>query len=226
MKIFNLLLISGLLGIFWACETPDLPTANQDTATRDRLRGTWIPVSLSIKYQVGIAPNLRDTTVILTPNTAPLLVTGRPTPIMPFTDTLVFAARGAALDSFWMVNRGLRQQGNFWVTSNNDEAGSATLLRLGRPTFVRGQVVRWNYDFVFHGTVSLGANNAPVYTPTTYTNYSPSIRSITDNQLVLSFSSPGNLGNLPQVGITPANQSRNDVWAGRPVVFTASFAKR
>lgn len=226
MKIFNVLLISSLLGIIWACKTPDLPSANEDTAARDRLRGTWVPVSLRMKYQVGVAPNQRDTTVILTPNTAPLLVASRPTPIMPFTDTLVFAARGAALDSFWTVNRGLRQQGNFWVTSSNDASGPATLLRLGRPTFVRGQVIRWNYDFVFHGTVIPGANNLPVYTPATYTNYSPSILSITDNQLVLSFSSPGNLGNLPQVGITPANQNRNDVWGGRPVVFTATFTKR
>jgi hypothetical protein len=91
---------------------------------------------------------------------------------------------------------------------------------------VRGQVTRWNYDFVFHGTVSPGANNAPVFAPASYVNYSPSIRTLTDAQLVLSFTSPGNVGNLPQVGITPANQLRNDVWAGRPVTFTATFAKR
>jgi hypothetical protein len=224
--------ISLPLAILWAavclaaCQTPALPQADQDTAALARLRGTWVPVSLTLKYQVGVPPIQRDTTVTLTPATAPLLVAGRPNPIMPFTDTLVFAARGAAIDTFWTVSRGLRQAGNFWVTTTSGPEQPATLLRLGRPTYVRGQVTRWNYDFVFHGTVSPGANNAPVYTPASYVNYSPSVRSLTDAQLVLSFTTPGNVGNLPQVGITAANQLRNDVWVGRPVTFTATFAKR
>lgn len=226
MKIINILLLGGSIALGWACQDAALPTATEDLTTRDRLRGTWLPVSLDMKYAVGLAPNPRDTTVRLTPTTAPLLVAGRPNPITPFTDTLVFAARGAAVDTFWTVNRGLRQAGNFWVVTNSDEGSSATLLRLGRPTYLRGQVTRWNYDFVFHGTVAPGANNLPVFTPTSYVNYSPTIRSLTDNQLVLSFNTQVNVGNLPRVGITPANQNRNDVWGGGSVVFTATFVKR
>ncbi|TAE35657.1 MAG: hypothetical protein EAZ70_12705 [Runella slithyformis] len=213
-----------LLLATWSCNDPALPTAIADTATRDRLRGTWIPVSLTLKYQVGLAaPNLRDTTVTLTPSTAPLVVVGRANPIMPFTDTLYLATRAAAIDTFWLASRGVRQRGNFSVVSNSE---AATMLRLGVPTYTRGQISRWNYDFVFHGTVSAGANNAPVYATTTYANYSPSIKSLTDSQLVLSFTSQGNVGNLPIVAITAANQTANTSWAGRPVLFTATYAKR
>ena len=209
-----------LLLAIWSCSDPALPTAINDTATRDRLKGTWVPVSLTLKYQVGLAaPNLRDTTVTLTPATAALIVAGRPNPIMPFTDTLYLATRPAAIDTFWLANRGIRQRGNFSVVTNSE---TATMLRLGVPTYTRGQVSRWNYDFVFHGTVSAGANNAPVYAGTSYANYSPSIKSLTDSQLVLSFTSQGNVGNLPIVPITAANQTANTSWAGRPVVFTAT----
>lgn len=221
---FSLVASCFLLLATWSCNDPALPTAITDTATRDRLKGTWMPISLTLKYQVGLAaPNLRDTTVTLTPSTAPLVVAGRANPIIPFTDTLYLATRAAAIDTFWLANRGVRQRGNFSVVSNSE---AATMLRLGVPTYTRGQISRWNYDFVFHGTVSAGANNVPVYGATTYANYSPSIKSLTDSQLVLSFTSQGNVGNLPIVVITAANQTANTSWAGRPVLFTATYAKR
>jgi hypothetical protein len=221
---FSLVASCFLLLATWSCNDPALPTAITDTATRDRLKGTWMPISLTLKYQVGLAaPNLRDTTVTLTPSTAPLVVAGRANPIMPFTDTLYLATRAAAIDTFWLANRGVRQRGNFSVVSNSE---AATMLRLGVPTYTRGQISRWNYDFVFHGTVSAGANNVPVYGATTYVNYSPSIKSLTASQLVLSFTSQGNVGNLPIVAITAANQTANTSWAGRPVLFTATYAKR
>ena len=213
-----------LLIVLSACTDPALPTAINDTATRDRLKGVWVPVSLTLKYQVGLAtPFLRDSIVTLTPTTVPLLVAGRTNPIMPFTDTLYLATRTAPVDTFWLANRGIRQRGNFSVVSNSE---GSTMLRFGVPTYTRGQVSRWNYDFVFHGTVSLSATNTPVFATTTYANYSPSIQSLTDNQLVLSFTSQGNVGNLPIIPITAANQTNNTSWAGRPVVFTATYIKR
>jgi len=215
--------VFALLITLAACDDPALPTAINDTATRDRLKGTWIPVSLTLRYQVGLAaPFLRDTTVTLTSTTAPLVVAGRTNPILPFTDTLHLATRTAPVDTFWLANRGIRQRGNFSVVSNSE---AATMLRFGVPTYTRGQISRWNYDFVFHGTVSASATNTPVYAITTYANYSPSIQSLTDNQLVLSFTSQVNVGNLPMVPITAANQANNSAWAGRPVVFTATYRK-
>jgi len=136
------------------------------------------------------------------------------------------ATRTAAIDTFWLANRGIRQRGNFSVVTNTGAGESATLLRIGIPTYTAGRLTRWNYNFVFHGTVSAGTNNAPIYTPTTYANYAPSIKSITDNQLVLSFTTQVNVGNLPNTTITPANQNAVPSWTGGAVVFTATYAKR
>jgi hypothetical protein len=225
IRLFLVLITCCTLSLaLCSCEDPALPTAVNDTAMRDRLRGVWTPVSLTLKYQVGLAaPLLRDTTVTLTPASPPLVIAGRTNPMTPFNDTLHLGTRTATLDTFWLANRGIRQRGNFSVVTNNE---AATLLRFGVPTYTRGQLTRWNYDFVFHGTVSAGANNAPVYAVTNYANYSPSIKSLTDNQLVLSFTTQANVGNLPIVPVTPANSTSNTTWAGRPVLFTATYAKR
>ncbi|GAA4394500.1 hypothetical protein GCM10023187_00380 [Nibrella viscosa] len=220
--IYSLLLFALT---FWACENPPFPTVTSDTALRDRLKGIWVPVSLTMKYQVGATPNPRDTLVTVTPNTAPLLVAGRANPIMPFTDTLYLAAATARSDTFWLANRGIRQQGNFSAAKVNDAGQEAILLRFGRPTYTRGQVTRWNYDFVFHGTVAPNAANAPVYTPASYPNYAPTIVSLTDQQMVLMFSTTGTI-NVPVVPLTAANRDVNAAWAGRPIVFTATYAKR
>jgi hypothetical protein len=230
MKIKNNILAFGcsliLMAAFWSCENPPFPTVTNNAALRDQMKGVWVPASLTLKYQVGLAaPNLRDTTVTITPSTAPLLVAGRANPIMPFTDTLYLAARTAVADTFWMANRGIRQQGRFSLVTVNDAGQEATLLRIGRPTYVRGQITRWNYDFVFHGTVLPNATNAPVFTPTTYTNYSPTITSVTSQELVLTFSTQGTVL-VPIVPITAANRTANTSWAGRPVVFTATYTKR
>lgn len=225
MKIKAILLSLALIGL-WACEDDALPTVINDTALKDKLKGTWVPVSLELKYQVGLTPNQRDTTVRLTPTTAPLLVPGRSNPIMPFTDTLYFNARTSVQDTFYLMNRGVRQQANFSVVTSSGSEGDATLLRIARPTYTRGQITRWNYDFVFHGNVSVGTNNQPAYAVSTYTNYSPSMRLVSDNQLVLSFTSQANVGNLPILPITLSNQSSNTAWGGRIVWFTATYQKR
>jgi hypothetical protein len=210
---------------FWACENPPFPTVTSDTALRDRLKGVWVPVSLSMKYQVGTTPNPRDTIVTVTPSTAPLLVAGRANPIMPFTDTLYLAASTVRPDTFWLANRGIRQRGNFSAARVNDAGQEAILLRFGRPTYTRGQLTRWNYDFVFHGTVAPNAANAPVYTPATYPNYTPTIVSLTDQQMVLAFSTQGGI-NVPVVPLTATNRDVNASWAGRPILFTATYARR
>lgn len=225
MKIKAPFLLLVLLGL-WACEDDALPTVSNDTLLKDKLKGTWVPVSLEMKYQVGITPNQRDTTVRLTPTTTPLLVAGRTNPVMPFTDTLYFNARTSAIDTFYLMNRGVRQQANFSVVTSSGSEGAATLLRIARPTYTRGQITRWNYDFTFHGNVTLGTNNQPSYAVSTYTNYSPSIRSVSESQLVLSFTSQANVNNLPQLPITPANQNSNTAWGGRIVWFTATYQKR
>ena len=217
----SLLLVSS----FWACENPPFPTVSNDRALRDQIKGVWVPVSLTMKYQVGLVPRSRDTVVTVTPTTAPLLVSGRANPIMPFTDTLYLAARTATADTFWLANRGIRQQGNFSLVKVNDEGQEATLLRIGRPTYTRGQINRWNYDFVFHGTVAPNAAGAPVYTSATYANYSPTIISITDRQMTITFNTQGNI-NVPVVPITSANQTLNASWGGRLIVFTATYAKQ
>ncbi|TDB62327.1 hypothetical protein [Arundinibacter roseus] len=214
-----------LVSTFWACENPPFPTVSNDQALRDQIRGVWVPVSLTMKYQVGPAPRSRDTLVTVTPTTAPLLVTGRANPIRPFTDTLYFAAQTASADTFWLANRGIRQQGKFSLAKVTDESGEATLLRIGRPTYTNGQISRWNYDFVFHGTVAPNASGAPVYTSSTYTNYSPTITSITDRQITITFSAQGNI-TVPVVPITPANQGLVTSWGGRLIVFTATYAKQ
>ncbi len=217
--------IGVALCLLTACQDPALPTLAPADALKTQLRGVWLPTQLQLKYQVGIIPNLRDTTVTLTPATAPLLVSGRVNPIMPFTDTLYIGTVATArVDTFFTRNRGLRQQGNFFVSGGADEG--ASLLRIGRPTYTRGVVTRWNYDFVFHGTVSPNAQNQPVYTYASYTNYPLTVRDVTSNRLVLSFQTTGGVGNLPQVAITPANQNTNPVWGGRVVLFTATFTKQ
>jgi hypothetical protein len=216
-----ILLISSL----WACENPPFPTVTSDPSQRDQIKGVWVPVSLTMKYQVGAAPRTRDTLVTVTPTTPPLLVTGRANPVMPFTDTLYLAARTATADTFWLANRGIRQQGNFSLVKVNDQGREATLLRIGRPTYTRGQISRWNYDFVFHGTVAPNASGAPVYSPATYVNYAPTITSITDRQMTLTFSTQGNIL-VPTTPIIPANQAFNASWGGRLIVYTATYAKQ
>ena len=215
------------LAMIWACEDPNLPINTKADATiKDKLKGTWIPVSLTMNYQIGVAPNQKDTVVILTPTTPPLLVSNRTNPILAFTDTLYFNTRTAKLDTFFLMNRGVRQQANFMLSTTTSEEGTFTLLKIARPTYTRGIISRWNFDFVFHGNVTLTANNTPSYAVTTYANYSPSISSLTDNQLVLSFSSPANIGNLPAIPITVSNQNSNTAWVGRSVLFKATYQKK
>ncbi len=225
MKRFSYAAAAGLLGIMTACQDPALPELAPGSTLKTQIQGVWLPTQLQLKYQVGIIPNLRDTTVTLTPATAPLLVTGRVNPIMPFTDTLYIGTVATArVDTFFTRNRGLRQQGNFFVAAGAN--AGASLLRTGRPTYTKGVLTRWNYDFVLHGTVSPDVRNQPVYTYASYPNYPLTIQELSGNRLVLSFQTTGNVGNLPQTAITPANQNTNPVWAGRIVLFTATFTKQ
>ncbi|CCH52212.1 hypothetical protein BN8_01194 [Fibrisoma limi BUZ 3] len=224
MKRINILIIC-LLGVaFVACQDETLPSISADETRKSQLRGTWLPTELTMRYQIGLAPNQRDTAIRLTPTTQPLLVAGRPNPITAFTDTLTFGnAATTGLDTFYLANRGIRQRGYFFVTGAT-EGGS--LLRIGVATRTAGQITRWNYDIVSHGNVSVGANNSASFAPATYQNYAYSIQELNGSRLVLSFQSPTNVANLPQVPITAANQNSTSAWAGRPVLFTATFTKR
>lgn len=207
-----------------ACADPALPMLTTDDALKGQLRGVWLPSQLQIKYQIGITPNQRDTTISLTPNTAPLLVASRANLIMPFTDTLYIGTVATArIDTFFTRNRGLRQQGNFFVTSGTDDG--VDLLRIGRPTYTRGVLTRWNYDFVLHGTVLPNTQSQPTYSYSTYANYPLTVREVSGNRLVLGFQTIGGVNNLPQVPITPANQNLNTTWAGKVALFTATFSK-
>lgn len=207
-----------------ACVDPALPMLTTDDALKGQLRGIWLPSQLQIKYQIGITPNQRDTTISLTPNTAPLLVASRANLIMPFTDTLYIGTVATArIDTFFTRNRGLRQQGNFFVTSGTDDG--VDLLRIGRPTYTRGVLTRWNYDFVLHGTVLPNTQSQPTYSYSTYANYPLTVREVSGNRLVLGFQTIGGVNNLPQVPITPANQNLNTTWAGKVALFTATFSK-
>jgi hypothetical protein len=224
MKSLSLFIFLALF--ITACEDDALPTLTQtEDAFKTSLRGIWLPTQLQIKYQVGITPNQRDTTITLTPGTTPLLVANRANVIMPFTDTLYIGTVATArIDTFFTRNRGIRQQGNFFLTSGAD--AGATLLRIGRPTYTRGVLTRWNYDFVFHGTVLPNAQNQPAYTYTSYPNYPLTIREVSGNRLVLGFQTIGGVGNLPQIAVTPANQNLNTTWAGRVALLTATFTKQ
>jgi|GEM_PF-1325298 len=214
-----------LVGLLVACADPALPTLTSDDALKGQLRGVWLPTQLQVKYQVGIVPRLRDTIITLTPGTAPLLVANRANIIMPFTDTLYIGTIATArIDTFFTRNRGLRQQGNFFVTSGADTG--AALLRIGRPTYTRGVLTRWNYDFTFHGTVLPNAQNQPTYTYSAYPNYPLTVREVSGNRLVLGFQTTGGVNNLPQVLITPANQNLNTSWAGKIALFSATFTKQ
>ncbi len=220
---FSLYLV--LLLALVACADPALPTLTTDDALKGQLRGVWLPTQLQVKYQVGIVPRLRDTIITLTPGTAPLLVANRANIIMPFTDTLYIGTIATArIDTFFTRNRGLRQQGNFFVTSGADTG--AALLRIGRPTYTRGVLTRWNYDFVLRGTVLPNAQNQPAYSYSTYVNYPLTVREVSTNRLVLGFQTIGGVNNLPQVPVTPANQNLNTTWAGKVALFTATFTKR
>lgn len=213
------------LGLLASCADPALPTLTTDNTLKEQLRGVWLPAQLQVKYQVGLVPGQRDTTITLLPTTAPLLVPSRANIIMPFTDTLYIGTVATArIDTFFTRNRGLRQQGNFFVTSGADRG--AALLRIGRPTYTRGVLSRWNYDFTFHGTVAPNTQNQPAYTYTVYPNYPLTVREVSGNRLVLGFQTTGGVNNLPQVPITPANQSLNTTWAGKIVLFTATFTKQ
>ena len=218
--------ISFALFTLLACQDDALPTlATGDEALKTQLRGVWLPTQLQIKYQVGLIPSQRDTTITLTPATAPLLVPTRANVIMPFTDTLYIGTVATArVDTFFTRNRGLRQQGNFFLTTGAD--GGASVLRVARPTYARGALTRWNYDFVFHGTVLPNAQSQPAYSYTTYANYPLTIREVSPNRLVLGFQTTGSIGNLPQIAVTPANQGQNTTWAGRVGLITATFTKQ
>lgn len=220
------LYFSLLAALLVACQDDALPTlAIGDDALKTSLRGVWLPSQLQVKYQVGLTPMQRDTTITLTPTTAPLLVANRANLIMPFTDTLYIGTVATArVDTFYTRNRGLRQQGNFFLISSAD--AEATAFRVARPTYTKGRLTRWNYDFVFHGTVLPNAQSQPVYTYSSYPNYPLTVRSVSGNQLVLSFQTTGNVNNLPQVPITLANQNANSTWAGKVVLLTATFTKQ
>lgn len=224
MKRYNAFILCLLALVIAACQDENLPTVSVDETLKTQLVGTWLPTELTMRYQIGITPNQRDTTIRLTPTTQPLLVAGRANPVTAFTDTLTFgSAATAGLDTFYLANRGIRQRGNFFVVSAS-EGGS--LLRIGVPTRTGSQITRWNYDIVSHGNVSVGANNSASFAPATYQNYAYSVRELSGSRLVLSFQSPANVNNLPQVPITAANQGSTFAWAGRPVLFTATFTKR
>lgn len=219
--LFLSLTLLTLLG----CQDDALPTLSTgDESFKSQLRGVWLPTQLQIKYQVGITPVQRDTVITLTPATAPLLVANRANVVMPFTDTLYIGTIATArVDTFFTRNRGLRQQGNFFLTAGADNGTS--VLRVARPTYTKGSLTRWNYDFVFHGTVLPNAQSQPVYSYTTYANYPLTIREISPNRLIVSFQTTGNIGNLPQVAVTPATQNLNTTWAGRVGLVTATFTK-
>lgn len=220
-RLFLFLLFGVLLA---ACQDENLPTVSTNDALKGQLRGTWLPVELALNYQVGVTPTQHDTTVRLTPTTPSLLVANRPNPITAFLDTLTFGNPATAgLDTFFVANRGIRQRGYFLVATAS-EGGS--LLRTAVPTYTKGQFVRYNFDIVSHGIITLGTNNTATYAPATYTNYAYTIKEITGSKLVLSFTSVNSVGNLPQFPINAANQNAASTWAGRPVLFTATFAKK
>lgn len=224
MKYFPLFLlfVSGVL--LNACQDESLPTVSTNDALKTQLRGTWLPVELALTYQVGVTPTQHDTTVRLTPTTASLLVANRPNPITAFLDTLTFGNQiTAGRDTFYVANRGIRQRGYFFVSS---ASATESLLRTAVPTYTKGQFVRYNFDLVSHGIITLSANNAGTYAPATYANYAYTIKEATSTRLVLSFTSPTNVNNLPQVPVTAANQSAVGTWAGRTVLFTATFLKK
>ena len=220
-RLFLILLIGGLLA---SCQDESLPTVSTNDTLKGQLRGTWLPVELALNYQVGVTPAQHDTTVRLTPTTPSLLVANRPNPITAFLDTLTFGNPATAgLDTFFVANRGIRQRGYFMVATAS-EGGS--LLRTAVPTYTKGQFVRYNFDIVSHGIITLGTTGNVTYAPSTYINYAYTIKEVTGSKLVLSFTSAGSVGNLPQVPINAANQNAASTWAGRSVLFTATFAKK
>lgn len=220
------LLLSLTLLTLMACQDDALPTlATGAESLKTQLRGVWLPTQLQIKYQVGITPAQRDTVITLTPATAPLLVANRANVIMPFTDTLYIGTVATArVDTLFTRNRGLRQQGNFFLSTGADNG--ASVLRVARPTYTKGILTRWNYDFIFHGTVLPNVQSQPVYSYTTYTNYPLTIRELSATRLVVSFQTTGSIGNLPQVAVTPATQNLNTTWVGRIGLVTATFTKQ
>jgi hypothetical protein len=163
----------GLVALLIGCNSGEnpIPEARQNADKQALLRGTWVPVELQLRYAIGVAPTMRDTTVTLTPTTAPLLYAGRATPIRPFTDTLVFGTTARA-DTFLLRTRGLTpaQQGFYSVIDTEVDGIAASAIRVGRVTTrnAQGQPVRYNYDVRLHGTVVPAANGS---TPTTCTGY-------------------------------------------------------
>lgn len=221
IRLFLFLLSGSLLT---SCQDESLPTVSTNDALKGQLRGTWLPVELALNYQVGVTPTQHDTTVRLTPTTPSLLVANRPNPITAFLDTLTFGNPATAgLDTFFVANRGIRQRGYFLVASAL-EGGS--MLRTAVPTYTKGQFVRYNFDIVSHGAITLSATGNATYAPATYTNYAYTIKEITGSKLMLSFTSASSVGNLPQVSVNAANQNAASTWAGRSVLFTATFVKK
>ena len=211
-----------ILGTILACQNEELPSVSKAETLKETIKGVWLPEELTMNYTIGVSPNQRDTTVVLTPTTNPLLVTNRPNPIMPFTDTL-YIGTVAKPDTFYLRNRGVRQQGLFFVTFNNEE--NIQQLRIGRPTFTRGIITRWNYDIAIHGLVTRAANGSATYAGASYTNTIWGIENLTDKSLILSVQTPSNVNNLPIVPITETNQNNASVWTGRSVVLKAKFRK-
>lgn len=225
MKItFYLIILTAML---MACKENEIPVQSRSDQTASQLRGTWVPVELTLRYAVGIAPQVRDTLVRLTPTTAPLLVAGRPNPIMAFTDTLVFGNQAKA-DTFQLRNRGLKQQGSFAVLSTDVEGMPATTIRIGRPAIstTSGAIVRYNYDVALHGIVTRNANGTPSYASTLYVNHVYGLKSISANELVIAIQAPTALSNLPLVTVTPQNQDNSLIWISRNALMTATFRKQ
>ncbi|MBC8153926.1 MAG: hypothetical protein H7Z72_13535, partial [Bacteroidetes bacterium] len=175
-RTYLCLLVAVVGAALTACQDERLPTVSTNDALKTQLRGTWVPVELSLNYQIGIAPNQRDTTVRLTPTTLSLLVANRPNPVTAFLDTLTVGTSAATgIDTFYVANRGIRQRGHLFVATAST---GASLLRPAVPTYTRGQLIRYNFDVVSHGTITLGANNAAIFAPATYANYAYTIQEL------------------------------------------------
>jgi hypothetical protein len=220
-RVILLILIVLVMG----CQDETLPTVSTDSALKEKVKGTWFPVELSLTYNIGVSPTQKDTTVIITPSTLPLLVSNRSNPIMPFTDTL-FVGSVAKPDTFFLRNRGVRQQGRFFVSTSTEDGITYRQLKIGRPTFTKGEISRWNYNITIHGLVTRAANGTATYTSASYTNAIWNIQGVTEKNLTLSLQTPSNIGNLPFTAITPQNQVNSSVWVGRSVLLKAKFVKQ
>lgn len=226
LKKNHVLLKTAFLAVMFSCQEPLPSLIENDAFLKGKLKGVWLPVSLSMSYQVGSQPNLRDTTLVLTPTTQPLVIGHRPNPVMAFSDTLHFnTVATAKADTFFLLNRGLKYQSNFSTLTSLNNEGPTSLLRFARPTYTQGKLSRLNYDFTLHGTVSL-INGRASYLSSNYTNFSPSFRMLSDTELIIAFTAPSLVNNVPLVPISAQNQDNSAAWGSRSVVFLAKFTKR